>query len=101
MINKEDRLVEDKWYHVHLEYDPYRERDIIKVNGKHHFIGRLVVHIGNKLVFNLNNEDGSVVIPFDSVRWMVPLYNPELKVEPKKMEYCNIKYKEDDSPWEA
>lgn len=93
MINREDRLVEDKWYRVHLEYDPYRDSEIIKVNGKHHFIGRLVVHVGNKLVFNLNNGEGSVIIPFDKVRWMVPLYqDPELKVE-SKTEYWNIEYK--------
>lgn len=101
MIDKKNRLVEDKWYHVHLEDDPFR-KDVIKVNGKYYFIGRLVVHVGNKLVFNLNNEDGSVVIPFDNVKWMVPLYNPELKIE-AKTEYWDIKYNKENKgyPWEC
>lgn len=53
--------------------------DIIKVMGKYHFIGRLVVHLNNKLVFNLNNEDGSVIIPFENIKWMIPFYKPEKK----------------------
>lgn len=47
--------------------------------GKYHFIGRLVVHLNNKLVFNLNNEDGSVIIPFENIKWMIPFYKPEKK----------------------
>ena len=39
MIKPEDRLIEDVWYHVCLDDNPYR-RERIKVDGKYHFIGK-------------------------------------------------------------
>ena len=71
MIKPEDRLIEDVWYLVSLEYDPYRKQ-VIKVEGKYHFIGRLVVHLDNKLIFNLKDRKGSVILPLENIKWMVP-----------------------------
>ena len=84
MIKSEDRLIEDRWYHVGLEYDPYR-KTVLKVEGKYHFVGRLVVHLDNKIIFNLKDNKGSVILPFENIKWMVPLY---------------IKEEEEDCPWE-
>ena len=80
MIKPEDRLIEDVWYHVSLEDNPYK-RETIKVEGKYHFIGRLVVHLDNKVIFNLKDSKGSVILPFENIKWMVPFYKPEKKEE--------------------
>ena len=83
MIKPEDRLIEDVWYHVCLDDNPYR-RERIKVEGKFHFIGKLIVHIGNQVVFNLQDGKGSVVLPFDFIKWMVPVYEKEKEKEKEK-----------------
>ena len=83
MRNRENGLVEDIWYIVQLQDDisyssPYPP---VKVEGKFRFIGKLIVHVGNTVVFNLQDGKGSVVLPFDFIKWMVPLYKPEKKEE--------------------
>ena len=84
MINKEDRLVEGIEYYVKLKedwcYDP-----CIRVLGKFHFTGRLVAHLSRKLVFNLKDNQGSVIIPFENVEWMVPTMLK--KVEKKEEDF--------------
>lgn len=86
MIKQEDRLIEGIEYYVKLRdgwsYDP-----CIRVFGKFHFTGRLVVQLSRKLVFNLKDNQGSVIIPFDNVEWMVPTTKVEVKVENKKEDY--------------
>ena len=83
MINRENGLVEDIWYIVQLQDDDFYSSSYppIKVEGKFHFIGKLIVHLNNKVVFNLQDGKGSVVLPFDFIKWMIPLYNPEKKEE--------------------
>ena len=78
MIKPEDRLIEDVWYYVSLEDNLYR-KEVIKVEGKYHFVGRLVVHLDNKVIFNLKDNKGSVILPFENIKWMVPLYMKEEK----------------------
>ena len=80
MINKEDKLIKGIEYYVKLEwnYDP-----CIVVFGKFHFIGRLISQPPGKLVFNLKDNQGSVIIPFNNVEWMVST----TKVENKKEDY--------------
>lgn len=88
MIKPEDRLIEDRWYRVRLGDDYCSSRyEPIKVMGKYSFIGRLVVHLNDKLIFNLENDEGSVILPFENIKTMVPYYDP-------------IKEKTEDFPWE-
>ena len=81
MINRENSLVEDIWYIVQLQDNDFYSSPYppIKVEGKFHFIGKLIVHLNNKVVFNLQDGKGSVVLPFNFIEWMVPLYKPEKK----------------------
>lgn len=81
MNHKEHGLVEDIWYIVQLHDDDFYSSPYppIKVEGKFRFIGKLIVHVGNTVVFNLQDGKGSVVLPFEFIKWMVPLYKPEKK----------------------
>ena len=83
MNYKEQGLVEDIWYSVMLkgDYDFRYYYPPVKVEGKFHFVGKLIVHVGNQLVFTLEDNKGSVVLPFNFIHWMVPLYKPEKKEE--------------------
>lgn len=79
MNNREYGLVENIWYSVQLrdDYDFRHNYPPIRIEGTLHFNGKLIVQIGNHLVFNLKDDRGSVVIPFDFIKWMVPLYKKE------------------------
>lgn len=75
-------MILDKLYSVQLFdyydahcYDPFR------VLGSSHFNGFLVANVRSKLVFNLQNGEGSVIIPFENIRWMVPIKEKEKKEE--------------------
>ena len=83
MNYKEHGLVEDIWYTVQLQDDGFYSSPYppIKVEGKFRFIGKLIVHLGNTVIFNLQDGKGSVVLPFNFIKWMVPLYKPEKKEE--------------------
>lgn len=83
MNYKEHGLVEDIWYTVQLNDDGFYSSPYppIKVEGKFRFIGKLIVHLGNTVIFNLQDGKGSVVLPFNFIKWMVPLYKPEKKEE--------------------
>ena len=84
MNHKEHGLVENIWYSVMLK-DDYCDvrynRPPIKVEGKFYFVGKLIVHVGNQLIFNLEDNKGSVVLPFNFIHWMVPLYKKKEKKE--------------------
>ncbi len=87
MINKEDRLIEDRWYLVRLEDDYCSLRyEPIRVMGKYQFIGRLIVHLNGKLIFNLKDNKGSVILPFENIKWMVPYYDDKIKEEVNSLE---------------
>lgn len=79
MNYKEHGLMEDIWYTVQLQDDGFYSSPYppIKVEGKFRFIGKLIVHLGNTVIFNLQDGKGSVVMPFNFIKWMVPLYKPE------------------------
>lgn len=83
MNYKEHGLVEDIWYSVMLkdDYDFMYNYPLLKVEGKFYFVGKLIVHVGNQLVFNLEDNKGSVVLPFNFIYWMVPLYKKKEKKE--------------------
>ena len=89
MIKPENKLIKDRWYRVQLEDDPCFSRDLfpIRVMGKYHFIGYLINHINGKLIFNLKDDKGSVILPFENIQSMVPYYDP-------------IKEKTEDCSWE-
>ena len=88
MIKPENKLIEDRWYRIQLEDDLRSSRYLpIRVMGKYHFIGYLVIHINGKLIFNLEGDEGSVILPFENIQSMVPYYNP-------------IKEKTEDCSWE-
>ena len=73
-------MILDKLYSVQL-YDYYDSRcyDPIRVLGSSHFNGFLIANVRSRLIFNLQNEEGSVVIPFENIRWMVPIKEKEKK----------------------
>ena len=78
VIKPEDRLIEDRWYRVRLGDDYCSSRyEPIRVMGKYGFIGRLVVHLNDKLIFHLKDNEGSVILPFENIKWMVPLDKEE------------------------
>lgn len=74
------KLILDTLYSVQL-YDYYDSRcyDPIRVLGSSHFNGFLIANLRSKLVFNLQNGEGSVIIPFENIRWMVPIKEKEKK----------------------
>ena len=74
MTNLESPLIANKLYSVML-YDGWRDKycDPFLVLGSAHFNGILIAHSLNKLVFNLENNKGSVIIPFENINWMVPI----------------------------
>ena len=55
--------------------------------GKYYFIGRLVIHLNDKLIFHLKDNKGSVILPFENIKWMVPTTKVGVKVENKKEDY--------------
>jgi hypothetical protein len=75
-------MILDKLYSVQL-YDYYDTRcyDPIRVLGSSHFNGFLIANVGSKLIFNLQNKEGSVIIPFENIKWMVPIKEEEKKEE--------------------
>ena len=77
MIKPENKLIKDKWYRVQLEDNPCFFHDLfpIRVMGKYHFIGCLIAHINGKLIFNLEGDEGSVILPFENIQSMVPYYD--------------------------
>lgn len=83
MNNRENGLVEDIWYTVQLQDDGFYSYPYppIKVEGKFRFIGKLVVHLRSKVVFNLKDGKGSVILPFENIKWMVPIYDAKMKEE--------------------
>ena len=89
MIKPENGLIKDRWYRVQLEDDlcSFRYLFPIRVMGKYHFIGYLINHINGKLIFNLKDNEGSVILPFENIQSMVPYYDP-------------IKEKTEDCSWE-
>lgn len=88
MIKPENKLVEDRWYRVQLEDDLCSSRYLpTRVMGKYHFIGYLIIHVNGKLIFNLEGGEGSVILPFENIKTMVPYYDP-------------IKEKTEDYSWE-
>ena len=75
---KNSEMILDKLYSVQL-YDYYESRcyDAFRVLGSSHFNGFLIANLGGRLVFNLQNGEGSVIIPFENIRWMVPIKEEE------------------------
>ena len=75
---KNSEMILDKLYSVQL-YDYYETRcyDAFRVLGSSHFNGFLIANIRSRLVFNLQNGEGSVIIPFENIRWMVPIKEEE------------------------
>ena len=67
-------MILDKLYSVQL-YDYYETccLDVFRVLGSLHFNGFLIANVRSKLVFNLQNGEGSVIIPFENIKWMVPV----------------------------
>ena len=78
-------MILDKLYSVQL-YDYYETRclDVFRVLGSSHFNGFLIANVGSKLIFNLQNGEGSVIIPFENIKWMVPIKGKEKKEEKER-----------------
>ena len=82
---KNSEMILDKLYSVQL-YDYYETRcyDAFRVLGSLHFNGFLIANVRSKLVFNLQNGEGSVIIPFENIKWMVPIKEKEKKEEKER-----------------
>lgn len=80
--NVDSGLILDKMYSVML-HDGWKHRycDPFLVLGSAHFDGTLIIHTQGKLVFNLQNGEGSVIIPFENIKWMVPIKEKEREEE--------------------
>lgn len=78
-------MILDKLYSVQL-YDYYETcyLDVFRVLGSLHFNGFLIANVRSKLVFNLQNGEGSVIIPFENIKWMVPVKEKEKKEKKEK-----------------
>ena len=78
-------MILDKLYSVQL-YDYYEAYclDVFRVLGSSHFNGFLIANVRSKLVFNLQNGEGSVIIPFENIKWMVPIKEKEKKEEKER-----------------
>ena len=75
-------LICNKMYSVMLHQGwSHRYCDPFSVLGSAHFNGTLIIHMQGKLVFNLQNGEGSVIIPFENIKWMVPIKERERKEE--------------------
>jgi hypothetical protein len=73
-------MILDKLYSVQLyDYHDTHCYDPFRVLGSSHFNGFLVANVRSKLVFNLQNGEGSVIIPFENIKWMVPIKEQEKK----------------------
>ena len=55
--------------------------DTISVLGSAHFNGILITIQYGNLVFELENNKGLVIIPFENIKWMVPIKEKEKKEE--------------------
>ena len=79
---KNSEMILDKLYSVQL-YDYYETRclDVFRVLGSSLFNGFLIANVRSKLVFNLQNGEGSVIIPFENIKWMVPIKEKEKEEE--------------------
>lgn len=78
-------MILDKLYSVQL-YD-YHETcclDVFRVLNSSRFNGFLIANVRSKLVFNLQNGEGSVIIPFENIKWMVPIKEKEKKEEKER-----------------
>ena len=78
-------MILDKLYSVQLyDYHETQCHEPFRVLGSSHFNGYLVANVRSKLVFNLQNEEGSVIIPFENIKWMIPIKEKEKKEEKKE-----------------
>ena len=78
-------MILDKLYSVQL-YDYYEAYylDVFRVLSSSHFNGFLIANVRSKLVFNLQNGEGSVIIPFENIKWMAPIKEKEKKEEKER-----------------
>ena len=75
---KDNEMILDKLYSVQL-YDYYDSRcyDVFRVLDSSHFNGFLIANFRGQLIFNLQNGEGTVIIPIENIKWMVPIYESE------------------------
>lgn len=79
---RKGEMILDKLYSVQLyDYVETNYLDVFRVLGSSHFNGFLIINIRGKLVFNLQNGEGTVIIPFENIKWMVPIKEKEKKEE--------------------
>ena len=77
---RKSEMILDKLYSVQLyDYHEINCLDVFRVLGSSHFKGFLIANVRSKLIFNLKNGEGSVIIPIENIKWMVPLKETEKK----------------------
>ena len=71
---RKSEMILDKLYSVQLyDYLEINCLDAFRVLGSSRFNGFLIVNVLGKLVFNLQNGEGTVIIPLENIKWMVPI----------------------------
>ena len=75
---RKSEMILDKLYSVQLyDYLEINYLDVFRVLASSRFNGFLIVNVLGKLVFNLQNGEGTVIIPIENIKWMVPIKEEE------------------------
>lgn len=82
---RKSEMILDKLYSVQLyDYHEINYLDVFKVLGSSHFNGFLIANGRGQLIFNLQNRKGTVIIPIENIKWMIPIEEKEKKEEKKE-----------------
>ena len=77
---RKSEMILDKLYSVQLyDYHEINYLDVFRVLNSSRFNGFLIASVGGQLIFNLQNEEGTVIIPLENIKWMVPIKEKEKK----------------------
>ena len=75
---RKSEMILDKLYSVQLyDYLEINYLDVFRVLDSSRFNGFLIVNVLGKLVFNLQNGEGTVIIPVENIKWMAPIKEEE------------------------
>ena len=82
---RKSEMILDKLYSVQLyDYLEINCLDVFRVLDSSHFNGFLIANVRGKLIFNLQNGEGTVIIPIENIKWMVPIKEKEKKEKKEK-----------------
>ena len=75
---RKSEMILDKLYSVQLyDYLEINYLDVFRVLDSSHFNGFLIANFRGQLIFNLQNGEGTVIIPVENIKWMAPIKEEE------------------------